>query len=77
MPAPNSADLTEQQLRDLVASRDKAIAEIAARANSDSSPQAMLDLQVLINKRNEAFAQLAALLRKQQQALDEVVRTIG
>lgn len=77
MPTPNIVDLTEQQLQELVADRDKEIAEIVARANSDSSPQAMLDLQVLITKRNEAYAQLAALLRKQQRALDGVVRAMG
>lgn len=36
----------------------------------------MIDLQVLINKRNEAHAQLAAVLRRQQEAIDGIIHTM-
>lgn len=41
--------VTEEQARDLVAKRDKEIADLM---NRDPNPQTMIDLQKLINRRN-------------------------
>ena len=66
-------DITGLQAQNLVAKYDQ---ELAARLGSHPTVQSMIDLQVLINKRNEAHERQSEILRKQQEALNGIINNM-
>jgi hypothetical protein len=73
---PDSAvdiDALVQKHQELLAVADK---ELAAAAGPPGADIDMIELQRLINKRNEAYHRLSETIRKQQEALNNIVNNM-
>ena len=71
-PAPDMTELTQQQAA--VTKFNQELARLLGKAGND--PQSMIDLQVLINKRNEAYQRLAEMQHKLQQTLTGIINNM-